>query len=145
MKKALFLLSFLMLFLLGCSSNYVPIKATAWEFESASTAYHSQRGYLYAENEKHKSDSSDERCIYISCSLEAEDETFVIKDITNGITYSGSYRLKNKEIETSVYTVKINGTEGYAVTGKTAYADQSERKTLILVVGEYTLYFYETK
>lgn len=147
MKKCfLILISALLCFCFAsCGKSAVPMNDLVWKFDSALTQTAIQYGYTFAEAEDKKREASDERTLYIDCTLEANDRTFTIKDKTNNLTFSGTYKLKDIEPEVTNYSIEINGVEGYAVTGRVKYADGSEAKTLIISISDYTLNFFEEK
>lgn len=58
-----------------------------------------------------------------------------------GSVYEGTYALSDRDGDSSIYTVTLDGVSGTAVVGLTEYADGSSEETLILSFPERALFF----
>ena len=73
--------------------------------------------------------------------LTAKDGVLTLIDSTNGKTYTGSYEVMNKTPDGADYKVPIDGHDGYASAAMTTYADNSQKPTLPVNLGDYSIYF----
>lgn len=145
MKKALplFLIVALLVGLVGCSSESVQIEDHEWELTLIqSTDDGSVIGCASEHYEMHK-EIDDIIVVDLTCS--AADGAFTIKDRTNNSSYEGTYAVKDKGTDSTIYTITTASSSGTAVTSVTT-ADSygttaTETPTLIITIGEYTLSF----
>lgn len=74
--------------------------------------------------------------------LSAVDGKITVTDATNDKVYTGTYKVSNKEAKGTNYEITIDEQSGYATVSPTAYSDNTETDTLIINLGEYSIYFF---
>ena len=77
----------------------------------------------------------------IDLTLEAENGIITVEDLTNGKTYTGTYKVISKTPKGTDYELVINGQTGYATVAPTKYYNGTEVPTLPINFGDYSLYF----
>ena len=78
----------------------------------------------------------------IDMKLVAKDGKILITDITNNMTYEGSYSVSGKNPKGTDYNITIDGKSGYAGVAMTTYADGTKEPTLPISLQGYSMYFY---
>lgn len=139
MKKTVCLL-FLFLFLLSsCGAIAEPpaIEEIDWQMD----AIQDDGGRIIAFDPAHWPESAPESAKTVHMTCEAADGKLELRDTDSGKSYAGTYRRVDRSPDSTRYTVTLNGTDGYAVSAMTTYADESRRSTLIFRIGKYTLHF----
>lgn len=131
----------LILMLTSCGTEEVPeINDCTWKMETVAISangtilyYNPQTelSYVYPNTEP----------LQLIC--DADDGAIAISDKTNEKTYTGTYQLTDSNIDVKQYKVCFGDVEGYVITGNTEYLNEDPRKTLIITVSDYTMYFYE--
>lgn len=77
----------------------------------------------------------------IDLTLKAENGIITVEDLTNGKTYTGTYKVISKTPKGTDYELVINGQTGYATVAPTKYYNGTEVPTLPIDFGDYSLYF----
>ena len=78
----------------------------------------------------------------VDMTLIAADGKITITDITNDKTYEGTYAVSGKNPRGTDYTVTIDSKSGNAGVAMTTYADGTEKPTLPIKLGDYSICFY---
>ena len=141
MKKALplFLIVALLVGLAGCSSESVQIEGHDWVLTLIqSTDDGSVIGCASEHYEMHKEIDD---IIVVDLTFSASDGVFTIKDKTNNTSYEGTYSVKDKGTDSTIYTITTASSSGTAVTSVTTSDSVQDTPTLIITIGEYTLSF----
>ena len=143
MKRLSVLLCLLLLLLTGCGSkdSTVPkIEDYSWQMTTAQSMEAEGQAVAYGPG----NESTLETAVEILLSCTAADGTITLTDVTNGQTYSGTYKLVETDQQTSTYEVTVGETEGMAVVSMTTYHDDSQVPTFIISLGDYALNFFPT-
>lgn len=145
MKKLIAaLLILICIVFVSCGSSPMTIDECAWKFQDAVVSSENHYNQIAVDYNR-IGEEPVEGVKYIDCTLEAGDGGFTIRDKTNDIAFSGTYKLISTDRRTMVYIIAINDVIGHAVSGAIYYADGTDTKTLIVSIGDYTLNFYEIK
>lgn len=144
MKKYVPMICLLLLLLTGCGTNsdtYTNLPAIdqySWQMTSVQSVEADGQAVAFGPGGSSPLDSAVE--IVLLCT--AEDAKFTLADETNGMTYSGVYKLTDASQESLIYEVTVGETEGMAVVSMTTYNDESQTPTLIISLGDYALNFF---
>ncbi|MBE6610745.1 MAG: hypothetical protein E7634_08760 [Ruminococcaceae bacterium] len=130
--------------LTGCGSPHMPIEDCAWRLQDAVMDSPDRYNQIAVDYDR-KGDEPVEGVNYIICTLEAGDGGFTIRDKTNDLTFSGTYKLISSDRNAIVYLIDIGGVIGSAVSSALYYSDGAQTKTLTVSIGGYTLNFHEMK
>lgn len=122
----------------------MPIDECAWKFQDAVLDSPNHYNQIAVDYDR-KGEEPVEGVKYITCTLEAGDGGFAIRDKTNDLTFSGTYKLISADRQAIIYIIEINGVIGSAVSGAIYYSDGTQTKTLTVSIGGYTLNFHEMK
>lgn len=135
-----FLIALLPILLLcGCGkSNVPPIDSFTWEMVSVQSAADNGASIVYGESGLGTADDA----VLLDMICTAENGVLTIMDNTNQLSYSGTYSIKDRDPESTLYDVVIEGNNGFAVTGTTSYLDESTTPTLIINLNEYVINFF---
>ena len=136
MKRVLILTALTALFITGCASegNTPVIEDYTWELRVIQSG---NEGDVIAQGSGVGCDGAPE--IEMTCKV--RDGKLVMEDLTNGVSYEGTYILEDASPSGTIYKVAFGETEGYAGTGNTTFSDGSETPTLNFAVGDYALTF----
>ena len=136
MRKISLLLALSLLFLSGCSSEHVPtVEDYSWIMTSVQSM--DADGQVIAFGERGSSTLASAKQVDLTC--EAENGNLTLTDQTNDKTYGGTYKLTQKDPQSSIYEVVVDGKEGMAVVAMTTYHDGSQDPTFIINLGDYTI------
>lgn len=138
MKKAGLLLVFLLVFLTGCAGKAPTIDEYSWVMTSVQSMEAGGQAVAYGE----RGSSTLETAKQIELLCEAKDGKLTLTDRTNGNTYTGTYQRSKDSPQGVIYEVTMEGQEGYAAVGMTAYQDGSQEPTLIFNLGDYAVNFF---
>ena len=144
MKKVIFvLLSLSLIFALSaCGGDVVAIEDYEWKMRTVM-----RNDIEVAQNEDElvvavgEEDDIHPNAKIVVLKLVAKDGSITITDATNKKTYSGTYKVQQKTPKGTDYEVTIDGIKGYATVAPTEYYDGSKVPTLLINLGEYSLYF----
>ena len=81
----------------------------------------------------------------VDLTLKAENGIITVEDLTNGKTYTGTYKAATKTPRGTDYEIVINGVSGYAAAAPTEHYGGEAVPTLPINLGEYSLYFIPNK
>ena len=123
----------------SCGAERVKIEDYEWKMRTIAHVENDKVVYDAAAEES----STHPEAKMIDMILVAKDGKIIITDITNNNTYEGTYTVSGKNPRGTDYKIMVDGKEGYATAAMTTYADGREEPTLPLMIGEYSLYFYE--
>ena len=138
MRKISLLLVFVLLFASGCSGADVPeIGDHEWVMTSVQSMEEDGQAVAFGERGSSTLPSAEQMEMFCI----AENGNLTIDDRTNGKTYSGTYKMIQKDPRSSIYEVDVEGTEGMAVVAMMAYQDGSSEPTFIISLGSYTINF----
>ena len=133
----------LILILTSCGIEEVPgIDSCTWKMETVSISVNGSILY-YGSQEELADIYPNAEPLQLLCN--ADDGTISISDTVNKKSYTGTYQLTDTDMETKQYKIVFGEVDGYAITGSTEYLNKESEKTLIITVGDYTIYFYEMK
>ena len=124
--------------LFACGLGRVRIEDYKWKM----------RYVMHAENEQliidaaSEEDSTHPEAKIIDITLSAKDGKITLLDGTNEKIYEGIYTVKQKTPAGTDYKITIDGKEGYATVAMTTYADGTQKPTLPINLGTYSIYFY---
>ena len=136
MRKISVLLALSLLFLSGCRGEHVPtIEDYSWIMTSVQSM--DADGQVIAFGERGNSTLASAKQVDLTC--EAENGNLTLADQTNDKTYGGTYKLTQKDPQSSIYEVVVDGKEGMAVVAMTTYHDGSQDPTFIINLGDYTI------
>ncbi len=79
--------------------------------------------------------------VVIDMTCSTKSGTFSIVDKTNDKTYNGTYKISESNVETTIYEISIDESNGTAVVSSTNYHDGTKISTMILTIDNYTLNF----
>lgn len=139
MRKAISLFCLALVALLvfsGCGASKRSIEAYEWQM---SAVMRNQTGVTVAANE---ADIAHPEAAHIDMRLTAKDGKFTMTDHTNEKSYHGTYTMESKNAAETLYRVTMDGKDGYATVAMTEYEDGSEKPTMPINLGEYSIYFY---
>ena len=134
----LLLLTSLVLALSSCGAGTPKIEDYEWKMRTIAH-FEGEQVVYDAANEEH---SIQPEAKIIEMTLVAKDGKITITDVTNGKSYEGTYTVSGKNPKGTVYSIVIDGKEGYATVAMTTYADGKEEPTLPINLGDYSMYFY---
>lgn len=139
MKKLVLCWVIVLLFLTGCSNSNVPrIEDNNWIMTSVQSK--EANGQVIAFGDRGSSMLASAKQIELTCT--AQNGNLIFSDQTNHTTYTGTYKLSETDLQSSIYQVVVEGKEGVAVVAMTTYQDGSEEATFIINLGEYTINFF---
>ena len=143
MKRLIYIFPLLLaLIFTSCDTDLPKIEDCEWKMRTVmgniSDTLDGAKEYVIATGE---ADAAYPDAKIIELKLTAKDGKITVSDITNGKTYSGSYKATNKTPVGTDYEITIAGISGYATVAKTKYYDEGELATLPINLGEYSLYF----
>lgn len=78
----------------------------------------------------------------VELTLTAKSGTLTLTDVTNNKSYTGSYTVIGATADGTNYEITLEGKTGYATASTTKYSDGTQKATLPITLGEYSLYFY---
>ena len=149
MKKLLYIVSLMLLFIFSlssCASETISIEDYEWKMRTVMSGNietaQNEDALIVAVGE---SDELYPDAKIVDLTLIAEDGKITITDKTNIKTYTGTYKVQKKTPKGTDYEITINGQDGYATVAPTEYYDGSEVPTLPINLGEYSLYFIPIK
>ncbi len=141
MKKiaSILLLAVTLIFTLAaCGMDKPKIEDYEWKMRTIMHAEDNQVIYDAASEES----STHPEAKIIEMTLVAKDGKITITDVTNGMTYEGTYTVSGRNPEGTDYHITIDGKSGYAGVAMTTYADGTEEPTLPINLDGYSMYFY---
>lgn len=129
-------------FLCACGNTGIPkIEEYIWSLESVQGGDEKNGGYVACSPEM--SDKIQDLSIpIIEIECKAQNGVITLNDKTNNKTYSGSYKVKSKDLRSIIYEITINSKQGLAVSAMTDYYDGSQTPTFIISIDGYALNFY---
>lgn len=139
MKKILSVLSALILIITmfsSCKRAAANIEDYDWMLYSVVNL--NENGAIIAVNEE--SDVAPEAKV-VDVVLTANDGELVLKDKTNGETYTGAYEEMLLTDNSDDYKIFLDGKEGYINSLETVYQNGDEEPALIITIDGYDLYF----
>ena len=80
----------------------------------------------------------------IELSCEAQDGLLTLSRADTGENLTLAYQTYNENAESAIYSLWTDEQNGLAMVGVTTYQGGKSEYTLIVVLGDYTLYFTET-
>ena len=138
-KLCLLLIIILEVFMISsCESTELKIENYEW---SMSCAVYSE-GDDFVVEAVGEADHSNTDAKIVTLTLVAENGVITITDATNSKVYTGTYSIVNITPNGTNYNITIDGKTGYAGVAMTAYADGSEKPTMPINLGNYSIYFY---
>ena len=144
MKRLFFVAPLLLALMLfsSCSVELVTIEECEWKMSAIMTdsgdSLQNANDLVVAVGEPDEAYPDAE---IMELTLSAQNGELRLTDVTNGIAYSGSYKVSRITLKSIEYEITIEGIEGYATVAQTKYYDGSETPTLPISMGEYALYF----
>ncbi len=141
MKKlivAFLLLSILILNVSACGTESFRIEKYEWHMR---TVMHTE-GESVTVPAVGASDGVYPDAKIIDLTLTAKDGVLTVIDATGKKTYTGTYRAINTTPDGTDYEITIDGKTGYATVSATKYHDGSEEATLLIRIGDDSVYFY---
>lgn len=138
MKRAGWLLAFLLVLLTGCSSKMPKIDAYSWVMTSVQSM--DAGGQAVAYGERFSSTLEEAKQVELIC--EAQGGTLTLTDQTNDRTYTGTYQQSQSDFKSTIYEVEVEGISGVAVAAMTTYQDGTQDPTLIFNFGDYAVNFF---
>lgn len=131
----------LILCLNGCAvAENTVLQAHTWQM---TTAQSTKSGEVVAYNPNTVLDGqfsySGGAVVKMTC--RASDGQIVLENESDGTSYRGTYQKVSADPVTTVYRLLFDGGEGMATTSVTKYADGTQKVTLVVTAGDYTLYF----
>lgn len=131
----------LVLGLSGCSvAETATLESHTWYM---TTAQSTQSGDVVAYNPNTLLDGA---FTYADCTVaeltcRAADGQIVLENATDGTSSRGTYQKVSSDPETTIYRLMFAEGEGTAVISVTKYNDGTQKDTLVVTVGDHTLYF----
>lgn len=124
----------------SCGEN-IDIKNHDWQFSNVQGM--ADNGAITHCAEEFKDLYPDAQIIDLSCS--ATDDTITITDNGTGESITFTYETELSNFKDLIYkiTSEDNTVQGYASVGVTEYMNDKSEYTLIITIGERSLYFYE--
>lgn len=139
MKKLNIIFIALIFLLAGCSHTDVPkIDEYTWEMTSVQSKANEGQAVAYGE----RGSSTLENALPMELICTAKDGVLMLTDRTNGKTYSGTYKQKETDPQSTHYDVTLDGADGLAVVAMTTYHDGSQDPTFIINLDEYVINFF---
>ena len=146
--KRIWTIALLMIFLLtGCSKTAVPeIDEYTWTMDTIQSV--NNNGQIIAHGPGSTAGAGDfaetgtEAPLEMFLICEAENGVLTITDQTNHKTYTGTYKTAGTSPESLTYEVTVDGTDGMATVAMTEYHNGDQVPTLVMRLGEWTIYFY---
>ncbi len=136
--SVLLLLTISLLTFSACGGGKNNIEDYTWSMSSVIST-ENDRAIIEALGEP---DSANPQAKIVDMTLTAKDGRIAITDNTNNKIYEGTYAIKSKNAESTIYNVTIDGKNGYATVAMTKYDDENEEPTMPINLGEYSIYFY---
>ena len=134
----LILIATLTMTLSACGLGKVKIEGYEWKMR---TVMHTEDDHLVVDAVG-ESDTAHPEAKITEMTLVAKDGKITIIDVTNNKTYEGTYSVEQKTPAGTDYKITIDGKDGYATVAMTTYADGTEKPTLPINLGTYSMYFY---
>lgn len=130
----------LVLCLSGCAVTETTLEAHTWYM---TTAQSTQSGEVVAYNPNALLDGA---FTYADCAVaeltcRAADGQILLENATDGTSSSGTYQKVSSDPDATIYRLVFAEGEGTAVASVTKYDDGTQKATLVVTVGNYTLYF----
>lgn len=144
MKKIIpiFLMLTLTFTLSACNSNKIAIEDYEWKMRTVMRndieAAQNEDEFVIAVGE---TDELYPDAEIVDLTLTAKDGEITVTDTTNSKTYSGTYTVMQKTPDGTDYEMTIDGISGYATVAPTGYYDDPEIPTLLINIGDYSIYF----
>lgn len=134
MKKAIFLAGLaLLLVLAGCAQSKVAIDQYTWQLETVQSG---EDGAVIACGQELAKTYPQAEVVHVTCT--AQNGVLTLTD-NAGQAYTGSYSLADVSPDGEIYTLQINGVEGYAGCAMTTYSDGRQEPTLAVSLDGYAL------
>ena len=144
MKRLLLVISLLvsLVILSSCNTELVAIEECEWKMSAVMSdsgdSLQNANDFVIAVGE---ADEIHPDAKVVELILTAKNGKLTLTDSTNGKTYIGTYKVSGKTINSIDYEITVEGIKGYATVAQTKYYDGSERPTLPINLGNYSLYF----
>ncbi len=143
MKKILAVTLTFVFLLCGCNkTDNLAIEKHKWTFSVSQNGNNGDIAYC---NSEHSEIYPDASVVDIWCSI--DDGKILISNNDTTETWELGYSLNSKDPESNIYDVTYKSENqtisGHAVTGITKKYNQNDEYTLIISIGEHTIYFYE--
>ena len=141
MKKAIaltLLVISLCLMLMACGTQNPKIEDFEWQMHTAMQLDKDSLAYTAGA----ESSNTHPEASVLKVTLLAKDGKIVITDATNNKTYNGTYTVSGKNPKGTDYRITFGGETGYATVAYTTYLDGTQKPTLPITLGDYSICFY---
>ena len=142
MKKILDFVLLAALFITGCSKELSTIEQSFWSLQTVQGSMENN-SQIIAYGSETAEIPENAQVIQMIC--EATEGTLTLTDVTNEVSYTGSYTRSSSDSQSEIYEITIEGAKGMAVVSETTYQDNSATDTLIIRLNDYTLNFFASQ
>ena len=142
MKKILAFVLLATFFITGCSKEPSTIEQSVWILQTIQGSMENN-GQIIAYGSEAAEIPENAPVIQMIC--EATEGTLTLTDVTNVVSYTGSYTRSSSDSQSEIYEITLEGAEGMAVVSETTYQDNSATDTLIIRLDDYTLNFFSSQ
>ena len=142
MKKILAFVLLVAFFLTGCGRELSTIEHSVWSLQTIQGSMENN-GQIIAYGSEAAEIPENAPVIQMIC--EATEGTLTLTDVTNVVSYTGSYTRSSSDSQSEIYEITLEGAKGMAVVSETTYQDNSATDTLIIRLNDYTLNFFSSQ
>lgn len=132
-------LSLMLLLLVGCGKGNGAKECNIDGYDWVMTSVQNESGQIIACGE---SNDETEGIPIMRLTCKAENGNITLDLEEKGEKHEGTYELREKEIKSGIYTIRLDGEEGIAVVSQTAYQDGKDKPTLVMNIDGYGINFF---